>query len=138
MTEMVEEYKMYRDDIWKDLDFWFETPKTGSVPRYPLTNIIFNKKTEDVVVEIALAGFSRDEIEIELEGDTLVVTGIKEQVQDEDLEYIQNHISTKDFERKIRLHNTYSGGDISATYNDGLLVINIQKKEKPKTLINIG
>jgi HSP20 family protein len=128
----------FNEDFFKDLDWLLDTP-TGKTPtRYPLTNIGVDKETGVVTVEIACAGFSKDELDIELVGDILVITGTKEETDKVDnTEYYQIHISNQSFERKIRLYKDYIGGDVKAKYKDGLLSITITPKEEPKKLIDI-
>jgi HSP20 family molecular chaperone IbpA len=128
----------FNEDFFKDLDFWLDVPKGGSVARYPLTDISYDKEIGDVKVEIACAGFGKDDLDIELVGNTLVITGAKEEVQeDKDTEYVQRHISTKSFERKVKLHQDYVGGEVQAEYKDGLLTIKVKRQEQPKQLIEI-
>ena len=107
----------------------------GKVNRYPLTDISIDKD-ENVFIDIAVAGFGPNDIDIEMTGDTLVITGSKE-IPDSDREYIQSFISTSDFERKIKLGEDHISGDIEASYNDGILSIKVTKAEIPKKLIPI-
>jgi len=124
------------DDFFKDFDWMI--PAGKEVRRYPLTNLYYDKKNEKVIVEVAMAGFSKDDIEIEIDGDMLVISGTKEVVEkSEDIETIQEHISSASFERKIKLHKDFLDGDIEAEYKDGLLKVVVSRKEKPKKLIEI-
>jgi HSP20 family protein len=119
-----------------DLDWIFETPR-GKTTRYPLTNLYIND-SGDVIVEIAAAGFDKDNIDVELIGDTLVITGKYEETEEEKKrDYIQKHISSSSFERKIRLHKDYLNGDIEAEYKNGLLRVIVKKKEQPRKLIEV-
>jgi len=130
-------FTAFNDDFFRDLDTLFDAPNGGTVQRYPLTDISYNKESGDLQVEIACAGFGRDDLDIELVGNTLIITGIKEEVENENIEYVQKHISTKSFERKIKLHQDYVGGEVQAEYNDGLLTIKVKRQEQPKQLIEI-
>lgn len=131
----------FLNDWLRDLDWVFEQPKNGKISRYPLTNLAVDKNG-NIIVELALAGFDKDDIDIELIGDTLVITGeISEEKEDqedqENIEYIQRHISKAKFVRKIRLHKDYLNGDIKAEFDNGLLRIVVSKKEQPRKLIEI-
>jgi HSP20 family protein len=138
MVEGARMLSTYRDpfDLFRDFDFL--SPVEGKVRRYPLTNISYDKAGENVKVEIACAGFSAEDIDVELIGDKLVIAGTKEEKEEkEEVEYIQKHISTSSFERKIHLHEDFLNGEVSAEYKDGLLTITVSKAEKPKKLIEI-
>lgn len=127
---------MLTRDFFRDLDWLFDVPAGKEVRRYPLTDLSYDKNT--VYVDIAVAGFSPDDIDIELEDNTLVIEGTRTSKENrEDVEYIQKHISTSSFVRKVRLHPDFIGGDIEASYKDGILSIKVSKKEKPKRLIEI-
>lgn len=72
-----------------------------NIPNYPPYNI---KKVDDnkYVIEIAVAGFSKSEIEIELKDDTLVVKG---QANDSKDDYLFKGIGMRDFTRTFALND---------------------------------
>lgn len=121
----------------RDLDFIFGTGIAGTkkVNRYPLTNIAEDDEG-NLIIEVAVAGFSKKEIDIEVKGNELHITGKKEALPS-DINYHQKHISTDDFERVLGLHEKFVGGDISATFKNGLLTIRVIPKEPTKKLIKI-
>jgi len=134
--EVSEVLTSLHDQWYKDIDWLFENTNIKTT-RYPLTNL-FIDENENVVVEIAAAGFDKDNIDIELVGDTLVIIGKYEETQEEkSRDYIQKHISSSSFERKIRLHKDYLNGDIEAEFKNGLLRVIVKKKEQPRKLIEI-
>ena len=134
--EVSEVLTKFHEDWAKDIDWMFDSSRTKP-NRYPLTNLYIDDN-EDVIVEIAAAGFDKDNIDIELIGDTLIISGkYEESEEDRSRDYIQKHISTSSFERKIRLHKDYLNGDIEAEFKNGLLKVIIKKKEQPRKLIEI-
>lgn len=102
----------FSDKRLKDLDKWFigwdemlnKSAKlhddfTQNIPNYPPYNI---RKTGEntYVLEVAVAGFGKNEIEIELDGDNLIVRGSsKKEEKSEDNEYIFQGIAARDFTR---------------------------------------
>ena len=86
---------------------------------YPPHNIIKNGESE-YLIELAVAGFSEDEINIEVKDRTLTVKG--EHVS-KGREFIHRGISTKKFKRTFRLseHVNVNGADIQ----DGILAIEL-------------
>jgi HSP20 family molecular chaperone IbpA len=127
-------------DVWfKDLDWLLENPKTREVPRYPLTDLMIDKDTDDVVIRVALAGFGKDDIQIEKNGNKLVISGDKKEVDySEKYDIVRKHISDKSFERIVVLHDKYVDGDVNANFSDGILTIKIKPIEKQKQLIEIN
>jgi len=77
---------------------------------YPPHNIIKTSES-DYLIEMAVAGFSRDELNVEVKDRTLTVTG--EHVS-RGREFIHRGISTKKFKRTFRLseHVNVNGADL--------------------------
>lgn len=106
------------DRIWNELD----TALTNSVDQtnvFPRHNIV--KVGEDTFqIELALAGYSREDLNVELEEGLLVISGEKE---DAEVEYLHKGISTKKFRRTFRLNENVEVKD--ANLVDGLLVVEL-------------
>ena len=104
---------------------------------YPPYNVI-KKDDGHFLIEIAVAGFSKHDIDLTLEGGVLTVTGNKKTGTDK-REYTHRGISARGFERAFTLADTIKV--IGADIVDGLLVIilenNIPEEDKPQT-INLG
>jgi len=123
----------------RDLESFFRTPTMDAkIARYPLTNLGIDKN-KNLHVEVAIAGFGKDDVELELKGNRLLIRGRKDAtVKDEEVEYMQRHISNTSFERSIILHENYVGGDIKANVADGILKVLVEPKEQQKKLIKIN
>lgn len=104
------------------------------VQRYPLTNL-GRDKDNNLVIEIACAGFGLDELSIQTEDNMIIIKGHHEE-KTSDVKYIQEHISSTDFVRKIYMIPLYVGGQISASLNNGILTIIVKpvEEKKPKTI----
>ena len=87
---------------------------------YPPHNIIRTSET-DYLIELAVAGFSRDELNMEVKDRTLTVTG---EHKSKGREYIHRGISTKKFKRTFRLseHVNVNGADLV----DGVLSVELK------------
>jgi len=87
---------------------------------YPPHNIIKTSES-DYLIEMAVAGFSRDELNVEVKDRTLTVTG--EHVS-RGREFIHRGISTKKFKRTFRLseHVNVNGADLV----DGILSVELK------------
>jgi len=104
------------DHLFNELEF---TAKHAQ-DHYPPHNIIKTSES-DYLIELAIAGFTKDEISVEVKDRTLTVTG--EHVS-KGREFIHRGISTKKFKRTFRLseHVNVNGADIQ----DGILAIELQ------------
>ena len=106
------------DRIWNELD----NALTNSVDTsnvFPRHNIV--KVSEDsFLIELALAGFDHDDLNVELEDGVLIISGEK---QDADVEYLHKGISTKKFKRTFRLNENVEVKD--AKFVNGLLTVNL-------------
>jgi molecular chaperone IbpA len=103
---------------------------------YPPYNII-KQGNNRYAIELAVAGFSKGDIEIIWEDRDLIVKASKE--NNTDAKYLHKGISTKSFEKIFRLaeHVDVVGADLS----DGMLSIELEvvlpDEKKPK-MIEIG
>ena len=104
---------------------------------YPPHNVI---KSDDMKydIELAIAGFSKDDIEIELKDHVLSIKGEREQRRDQD-QYVHKGISGRKFFKSFRLseYAEVSGADMM----DGILTVSIEvvlpEKMRPQK-ISIG
>jgi len=103
---------------------------------YPPYNVV-KKDDNHYLIEIAVAGFKSDDINLTLEKGVLTVDGKKD--RDETTEYIRQGISARNFKRSFTLADTIKV--VGADVVDGLLLIGLEnvvpEEEKPKT-INLG
>ena len=106
---------------------------------YPPHNIV---KTGDYeyTVELAVAGFKREELDIIVEDGNLIITGTQIAGTDSTI-YLHKGISTKDFRKTIRLVDTVVVKD--AHFIDGILSIYLENiipeaKKPRKILIGTG
>lgn len=100
---------------------------------YPPYNIV--KTSEDEFhIEVAVAGFSEGEIEINLDNRVLSIKGSK--ALELEAEYLHKGISNRDFFREFTLAEHVEVS--SAGQKDGILTINlvriIPEEKKPKTI----
>jgi molecular chaperone IbpA len=90
------------------------------------------------VVELAVAGFSKDEIEISVEEGTLTVKGEKEE-KENSVQYLHKGIGTRSFTKTLTVADTIEVK--GAEFKDGILRIgleNIIPEHKKPRKIEIG
>ena len=111
--------------------------ETKPVNNFPPHNII---KIDDnkYAVELAVAGFSKDEIDIQVQENTLTIKGEKIEGTP-NLEYLHRGIGTRSFTKSITIADTIEVK--GAEYKDGILRIgleNIIPEHKKPRKIEIG
>lgn len=105
---------------------------TKAVAKYPLTDIYTTENQAHF--EIAVAGFSKDDIKIELVDDSIRIVGeVSKETTDENKEYIKKDIAKRSFDVAYSL--MFPVEDIDAEIVDGVLKIdvtpaNIRKETK--------
>jgi len=128
MTFTLDKYMPYTigfDSFFNSLD-----SITGDVKGYPHYNI---KKLDDNKwsIELALAGFSKDDIEIEVKDNMMTING---ELKSEDNEYVYKGISSRKFSKSFTLAEFTESK--SAEMKNGILSIilekNIPEDKKPQ------
>ena len=108
----------------------------GMDSTYPPYDIL--KEGEDYyVIQFALAGFQKSDLNLELKDNHLTIKGSPDGKDTEDLpEYLHKGIASRSFEKKFVLADTLHVEDV--TFNDGILRISIKQiipeEQKPKVL----
>lgn len=77
-----------------------------SMTKYPPYNI---KKVDDnhYVLELAVAGFAKQDIDIEINNGTLAIRGKVESLQEDDQDYIFKGIANRSFDRTFALADNF-------------------------------
>lgn len=120
------------EDVINKIDSLFDFDKT--VPTYPPHNVI-KLSNYEFIVEFALAGFSKNEIEIEVVDSKLIVKGNKKEPET-DVEYLHKGIGTRAFTKALPIVDTVEVQ--YANYENGILSIGlinvIPESKKPKKI----
>jgi molecular chaperone IbpA len=105
------------DEWFKRFDTAFETHTN-----YPPYNLV-KENSVNFRLEIALAGYKREDIEVTTEWNKLLVEAKK--VDDTDSEYLHKGLAKRAFSRAWSLSDDVVIGDVS--YADGLLTIKLNR-----------
>jgi len=104
---------------------------------YPPHNVIKDSEMK-YTVEMAVAGFKKEHIDIEVNDGVLHIVGERPARRDQD-KYVHKGISAKNWRKSFRLseYTEVTGADLE----DGILAVNLEvvlPKEKQPRKINIG
>ena len=110
----------------------FATAQTG----YPPFNISKGKGTDMYEITLAVAGFKKNDIDIEVEDGTLKISGASAVLDSDDTEYLHKGIAERNFTRTFKLADFVEVAE--AKLEDGMLQVslfrNVPESMKPKTI----
>ena len=124
--------KMFDEFARKDFPEFFQ--HWGAEPfgkaAYPKVNVITND--EAVVIEAELAGYKKDEIDIEVKEGVLTISGGASQLneQTDKVVYLLRELKRSSFSRSFKLGDQLDASEVDAKFDNGLLTITIQKLQK--------
>lgn len=99
----------------------------------PSVNIIENDN--NFLIEFAAPGVKKDEFNIKLENHVLTVSReVKEEKEEKNENYTRREFVYGNFSRSFTLPKKIKFEDIAAEYNEGILVLNLPKKEEEAKL----
>lgn len=109
------------DNIFNELERLVDGTAPTRNTSFPPHNII---KLDDnkYVVEMAVAGFGQDEVDVEIHDGTLVVKGEKK--DQAEVDYLYRGIATRSFTKSIRLNDSIEVR--GAQFKDGILKIALE------------
>jgi molecular chaperone IbpA len=104
------------------LDDYFDRVLKHSVTNYPPYNLIQLNNVESIL-EIALAGFKKEEVNVFTEYGKLYVTGQKAEAEDKT--FIHKGLAQRSFQREWTLSDDTEVREV--TFEDGLLTVRLGK-----------
>jgi HSP20 family molecular chaperone IbpA len=114
------------DRMWNQFDVKTFTDLQPA-GKFPKINVA---ETDDKYeVEIAVAGFDREDVELELKDNCLCVKADrKEEVKEEDKKYLVREISSRSFRRALQFPKKVLTNDIECRFEDGVITCVLAKE----------
>ena len=104
-----------------------------STDGYPITDI-YQDENQNQVIEMALAGFSKEDIAIEVKDNKISISHSAGPWRGEDRQ--PRRIAKRSFDRSfVDYHNQFNLANSKATFENGLLQIKIPPIEEKQTLV---
>lgn len=110
------------DRIFDNFETRFANQISQNYPPYNIEKV--GENLYDIV--IAVAGFSKEEVTVEVDQDQLIVRGEKSTEQESAPEYLHRGLAFRDFERRFTLAEHME--IIKAEIKNGLLLIQIERR----------
>ena len=109
--------------------FWNQFGENFGSGNQPDANIIETEKS--FIIELSVPGFKKDEISVKVENNVLSVSHeLKEESEHDDTRYVRREFVKAGFVRNFRLSRWVNADDIKANFKDGILRIEVQKKDE--------
>ena len=104
-------------------DQYFNNPRLQN-SNYPPHNIV-KYSDSAYAIEVAVAGFSKEEITVEVDQAQLIVRGVQSTADTEGKEYLHRGLASRDFEQSWTLaeYMEVKGAEVK----DGMLVVQIER-----------
>ena len=113
-----------------DNDFWMTSTKNNVTA--PAVNVIDEEK--EYKVEVAAPGMTKEDFQIRIDNDNNLIISLEKKNKTEDHDkknhkYLRREFSYSKFQQAFTLPDDVEKNKITARMNDGVLAINIPKKE---------
>lgn len=115
-------------------DFFGRTPFRMAATEAMWSPVVdIHEAKDSILLQVELPGVKQEDIQVSIEDDTLTLKGErKRETEVKEDQYHRVERSYGRFERSILLPSVVDSGRVKATYRDGVLEIQLPKKEEAK------
>ena len=120
------------DDLFAELPVLYKNEQNwkGTVP------VNIKETDKNYSIEIVAPGFEKTDFKISLEQQLLTISAEKKnEVKEENEKQIRSEYSYRSFKRSFTLDEKTDGSKIDAKYVNGVLTLNLPKKEEVKPVV---
>lgn len=134
----LDDFQNLRKDMDRRLNRFYRSmaeDSEGVCECYPMVDI--EETNDEFIIYAELPGVSKDDVKINLADDTLTLSGeIKEPENRENRKFHRVERSYGKFQRSFYVPVQIQGDKVKASFKDGILMVNMPKKEevKPKEI----
>ncbi|MFN8243423.1 MAG: Hsp20/alpha crystallin family protein [Ferruginibacter sp.] len=119
------------NDLFQEFPATFTKTMREDVLNFPPVNI--TEKTDHYHLELLAPGMEKTDFNVKLEGNTLTISAEKKEEKNESTDkMIRREFSHKSFKRSFTVDEKIDAGNISAKYENGVLKLDLPKKEEVK------
>jgi HSP20 family protein len=97
----------------------------GSFPKVDVADY-----DESIVIVAEIPSLKKDALKIEVDDNILTISGDKHSLDDENVRYLRKELKHSSFRRSFQLGDLLDSKNITANFSDGVLRIEIPKKEQ--------
>jgi len=119
------------NDLFNDLPLTFGKTLREDVLHFPPANII--EKTDRYQIELAIPGMDKADFNVKLDEKLLTISADKKSENTSETDkMIRREFSNKSFKRSFTVDEKIDTNNISAKYENGILTLELPKKEDVK------
>lgn len=119
-------------DFLNDLSPTVSRTFREDVLHFPPVNII--EKISSYLVNLSVPGFGKNDFKIQVDKNVLTVSvEQKEEIKDENEKIVRREFNHKSFKRSFTLDDKIDAEKIEAVYENGILSLELPKKEEEKS-----
>jgi len=119
--------------LWSRSSDLFGTMQRIGGGTFPPVNVL--NSPEDMIVQCELAGVKKEDLDVSITGETLMIKGVKRPDHDEDkVRYQRRERGAGEFSRTIVLPDKVDPAKVEASLAAGILTIRLPKSQAAKPL----
>ena len=120
------------DDLFTDIPVFIKN-EFNSLGRKDFVPVNVKETETAYLLEVVAPGFEKTDFKVNLEQSVLTVSAEKKaEVKEENLKSVRKEYSFNSFKRSFTLNEKIDATNIDATYINGVLTLNLPKKEEVK------
>lgn len=120
------------NELFNEIPVNFGKSIREDVLHFPPANII--EKTDQYYIELAVPGMDKADFNVKLDGKILTISAEKKtETATENVKMIRKEFGYKSFKRSFTLDEKIDASNISAKYENGILTLELPKKEEVKS-----
>lgn len=119
--------------MYKDLSELFDNYFNDSAGRSSLPAVNISESDDKFEMEVSAPGYKKEDINVTVEDEQLIISAEKKEEQEERKKnYSRQEFRYGSFQRSFTLPESVDSENINCQYKDGLLMIDIPKREEAK------
>lgn len=135
LSKMSERLPAVFDDFFKPWSNWFDNSlRFSGTLTVPAVNITETK--DDYMISLAAPGMKKSDFNVDIEGNMVTISSEKEEKKEEkDEKHTRKEYNYSSFARSFTLPEDVNKEKIVALYEDGVLKLQLPKKEEAKKMV---
>jgi HSP20 family protein len=122
------------NDLFNDLPATFGKTVRENVLGFPAVNIA--ETNQNFQISVAAPGLTKSDFNLKLDGNLLTISANKnEEATDSNVKVIRNEFNFKTFKRSFTVDEKIDAANISAQYENGILIVYLPKKETTAAVV---
>jgi molecular chaperone IbpA len=109
------------DGVFNDFERRFSNQISNNYPPYNVVKV----DEDNYEIQIAVTGYNKDEVTVEVDQSTLIITGEKVKIEDTNIEYLHRGLAQRDFVRQFQLAEYMEV--MGAEQRNGVLTVKVHR-----------